>query len=198
MVGGKNMQITNEKYVSCPICKAEGYGLEQINKKFGYYLKGDDVVPYRHCRECRRKEEEENQPQNEKNEQQISWASASTWGKKIHINRRTFDSYLIDLGYLEKDPNAVGRRQKVRISRMGDQHSALTNNPFKRIILWDYDTFVKVMKLRAEKATVHYCCEKCGTPIDDSHVFDYLESEYQCNQCGHIGEVFHTEVIFDR
>jgi len=189
------MKVTNETYVCCPICEMEGKGLEQINERFGYFIKGGDIIPYKQCRECRK--EESTLIKNE-DMKQAGWASASVWGKKIHINRKIFNSYLIDLGYLKKVPNDNGRKQESFVTKIGEKHSALTSNSFRKNILWDYDTFVKVVKLRTEKAEVHYCCEKCCTPIDELSNFDHLQPEYQCYKCGHVGEVFQMRVDFDR
>ena len=192
------MRITNEKYVACPKCRQEASGLEQINQRFGYMIKGEDVTPYRYCRDCRKQMEAEKPDIKSKRMKDTNWASAASWGRKIHINRRVFDSYLVDLGYLEKEQSNNGRYKKLIVTRAGEQHSALTNNPFRQIILWDYDTFTKVMKLRAEKADVHYCCEKCSAPVDEAPDFNHLQLEYRCDKCGHVGDVYAMSVVFDR
>ena len=139
------MRITNEVYTCCSECCAEANGFEDINSVFGYMLVKDDIVPYSKCRRCRGEEvEPEDYRKNIKNQQ---WTTAANWGRRIDISRTMFDSYLIELGYLVCDSDTRSDEIHLVITEKGRQHSATTNSTFGKVILWDYATYLEVIKI---------------------------------------------------
>ena len=126
------------------------------------------------------------------------WATAASWGRQIHISRSVFDSYLIEMGYLEYDDGTNGGRKGLVVTEKGRNHSATTNAPFHRAILWDFDTYLEVAKLRVSKATIHDTCPKCNAYLDTMPGYDPLGHSHQCKRCGRVCEYWHVNVTHDR
>jgi len=191
------MVLSKELHKLCPGCGTEAEGLEQVNKVFGYRIEADEIVPYPSCRACRSQEQARKLVQGGTDVitdsiEDIGWANASAWAKRIHTNRETFIRYLIHLEYL-----AVGAEGPLRLTEKGRLHSAITNRRFKETLLWDYDTFVEVMRCRAQKARVSFHCPRCRVDLEESAEFDYLQPSYRCHKCGKVYDYFNTKVVFD-
>lgn len=190
------MRITNEVYMCCSECRAEANGFEDINKVFGYMLVKEDIIPYSKCRKCRGEEPEpEDYRRNIKDKQ---WATAASWGRRINISRTVFDSYLIELGYLEHDDNAKCGGKRLAVTEKGSKHSATTNSMFSKAILWDYATYLEVIKLRLSKAIVHDTCPKCKAYLDTMPGYSHLDYSHKCKRCGRECEYWHVKVTHDR
>ena len=189
-----NMRISNETYILCPKCGAEATGLDNIDRAFGYKIVKDVITPYAECRACRGdKQHFEGQVHKEK-----QWASAAEWGKRINIRRTVFDSYLIELGYLEHDFESAGRGNNLVVTEKGSEHSATTNSSFHKVILWDFETYIEVVKMRASKASVHNICPRCKAYLDTMPGYNHLGSSHTCKRCGRICDYWHVSVMYDR
>lgn len=198
------MNITNEVYTSCPKCQTEAHGIDEINKIFGYYIEKDEMKPFQYCRSCRKWMEEEkikmkNPKRNRHHNQQkdTEWATAASWGRQIHISRSMFESYLEELDYLVCR-NEDDTKRVLEITDSGKEHSAVTNHPFHRAVLWDYDTFMQVVDLRAGKAKVHFKCSKCGRNMEEDSGFTPIQKKYICRGCGSVAYSCDIEVEFDK
>ncbi len=185
------MRITNETYKHCSHCGTEANGLDSINKIFGYKIVKDEIIPYSFCRECRKQMEE---PKEEK----PIWATASDWGKKIHISRTKFDNYLVDLGYLDCSHSMNKKRGKLDVTEKGKFHSAITNTPFRKRLLWDYEAFKEVVKMRAQRAQVYECCPRCNAHLDTMPNYNYLDLSHKCHRCGLACEQWTVDVVYDK
>lgn len=185
------MRLSNETYIRCPVCGAEATGLDDINRVFGYKMVKEVVQPYAVCRKCRGVLEE--QVHREK-----QWATAAGWGRRIHISRTVFDSYLIELGYLEYSHKSSGKGSRLVVTEKGRNHSATTNSLFHNAILWDFDTFVEVVKKRASKAIVHDTCPKCRAHLDTMPDYNYMDYTHTCKRCGKVCDYWHVSVTYDR
>ena len=171
------MRVSNETYMSCTVCGAEATGLEDINKIFGYKIVNEIIQPYSECRKCRDNLEE-------KVYQEEEWNTAAGWGRRIHISRKVFDSYLIELGYLEYDPKSSRRWNKLAVTEKGREHSTISNSKFRKSILWDFDILCKVAKQRASQAIVHDTCPKCSAYLDTMPDYNYADFSHICKRCG--------------
>lgn len=192
------MKITNETYMKCPTCGTEARGLKDINKVFGYKIINEDLFPFDECRKCRGKESYEDEGSRKRKTKDKQWATAASWGKRIHISRTIFDSYLIEMGYLEYSDGSNGSRKGLAITEKGRYHSATTNTPFHRVILWDFDTYLNVAKLRVSKATVHDVCPKCKAYLDTMPGYNHFDYSHTCKRCGRVCEYWHVNVTHDR
>ena len=192
------MKITNETYMICYKCGAEARGLEMIHKVFGYGIVKNQMVPYQECRECRNSYQTVRNRFGKPIRQEIGWHSAAGWGKQVNISRTQFDSYLIELGYLKPVGESDGKQRKTIITEKGTAHSAITNHPFKEVILWDYETFIEVVKMRANRAIVHECCPNCCAFIDTMPEYDPLAFEQKCANCGKLVSDWRVYVSYDR
>lgn len=133
----------------------------------------DGIVPYSRCRSCRGEElEPEDYRKNIKTQQ---WASAENWGRRMDISRIMFDSYLIELGYLERYGNARNEVLHFVITEKGREHSATTNSGRSKDILWDYTTYLEVIKMRLSKALEQDVCPKVATYLDTMPVYYHLD-----------------------
>lgn len=185
------MRLSSETYIRCPVCGTEANGLDDINKVFGYKIVKEVIQPYSECRKCRGDFEEQVH-------QAKQWATAASWGRRIHISRTVFDSYLIELGYLECNHNSNGRRSKLVVTEKGRNHSATTNAPFHKAILWDFDTYIEVVRQRASKAIVHDTCPKCKAYLDTMPDYNHLDYSHTCKRCGRVCEYWNVSVTHDR
>ena len=192
------MKITNETYMKCPTCGAEARGLKDINKVFGYKIVNEDLFPFTECRGCRGENSYEERRKGKRKTKDKQWATAASWGKRIHISRTIFDSYLIEMGYLEYGDGTDGGKKGLVITEKGRHHSATTNAPFSRAILWDFDTYFDVAKLRVSKATVHDVCPKCKAYLDTMPGYNHLDYSHTCKRCGRVCEYWHVNVTHDR
>ena len=185
------MKITNETYKHCSHCGVEANGLDSINKIFGYKIVRDEISPYSFCRECRKQMEE---PKVEKS----LWATASNWGKRINISRRKFDNYLVDLGYLDCIDFSEGKKGNLDVTEKGKYHSAITNTPFRKYILWDYEVFSEVVKMRTERAMVYECCPRCKSHLDSMPGYNHLDFSHRCHLCGMDCDEWIVDVVYDK
>ena len=189
------MKIVNDTYMNCQVCGAEASGIDDINKVFGYKIVKGDLVPYTECRECRGEDYSFERGRKYKEPQ---WSTAAGWGKRIHISRTVFDSYLIEMGYLEYNDGAKAGRRGLGITEKGRAHSTTTNAPFRRVILWDFDTYMSVAKLRISYATIHDTCPKCKAYLDTMPGYNHLDYSHKCKRCGRVCEYWYVNVTHDR
>lgn len=185
------MKITNETSKTCPHCGAGASGLEAINKVFGYILIGDEIAPHSLCRECR------NEKELPTKEEKI-WATSACWGKRINITRTKFDNYLIDLGFLDCCNSSSRKRGNLELTEMGKRHSAMTNTAFRKKILWDCETFLEVVKLRAQRAKVYACCPRCNAHLDTMPNYNHMDYSHKCHRCGLDCEFWNVDVVYDK
>lgn len=191
------MRITNEVYTCCPSCGAEAHGLEDINKVFGYKIVKKDIMPYSKCRKCRG-DDLEFEGRYQKNIKDKQWATAASWGKQINISRTVFDSYLIELGYLEHDDSSSRIRNRLGVTEKGREHSATTNSMFGKAILWDYETYIEVVKLRISKAIIHDVCPRCKSYLDTMPGYNDVSHGFKCKRCGRECGYWYVKVTHDR
>jgi len=192
------MKIVNETYMKCPECGVEASGIDDINKVFGFKIVKGDLVPYSECRDCRKKDSPIERNKRKRKPKDKQWATAASWGKQIHISRTVFDSYLIEMGYLEYDDGTNGGRKGLVVTEKGRNHSATTNAPFHRAILWDFDTYMSVAKLRVSYATIHDTCPKCKAYLDTMPGYNHLDYSHKCKRCGRVCEYWYVNVTHDR
>lgn len=190
------MKIINETYMRCEECGTEAFGLYNINSVFGYKMVGEDISPFSKCKRCRGENLE--LEEQEKEARIKIWATAAGWGKEINVSRTIFDSYLIDLGYLEYDGKARGNRKHLAITEIGREHSAISNSVFGRAILWDYDTYIEVIKLRLKGTIVHDTCPKCKAYLDTMPGYNHMDYSHKCRRCGRECEYWHVKAVHDR
>lgn len=106
----------NESHMCCPICGVEASGLNDIQRGFEYKTVKEDIEPFSECRQCRGAESEEEEcHKNFANAKE--WATATRWGRSIHISRAIFESYLIELGYLEHNARESSKRKHLAITK---------------------------------------------------------------------------------
>lgn len=191
------MIITNESHMCCSKCGIEASGISDIQKVFGLTMDKKDIKPFSECRKCRgvESEEEEIRKITEKPEK---WLSAATWGKTITISRKTFDSYLIELGYLEHDDSKKGIRNHLRITKTGKEHSKTKKNLFGLTVLWDETTYFDVVKLRLSKGIIHDVCPKCKSYLDTMPGFNHFDSVHKCKRCGTECHYWYVKSTYDR
>lgn len=192
------MKITNEIFMKCPTCGVEARGLDDINKVFGYKMVKEDLTPYTECRCCRGEESLVEARVSKRRKKDEEWATAASWGKRIHISRTIFDSYLIEMGYLEYCDGTNGEKKGLGVTERGKEHSATTNAPFRRAILWDFDTYLKVARLRVSKAIINDTCPKCKAYLDTMPGYNHLDYSHTCKRCGRVCEYWHVNVTYDR
>lgn len=192
------MKITNEIHIKCPTCGKEASGVDDINKAFGYQIVKEHLIPYEECRKCRGNDTVIDRKKSKRESKNTQWATAAGWGKRIHISRRVFDSYLIEMGYLEYNDGSSGGKKGLSVTEKGRIHSATTNSTFRRMLLWDFDTYLCVAKLRASKAIVHDTCPKCKAYLDTMPGYNQFEYSHKCKCCGRECEYWHVNVVYDR
>lgn len=192
------MKLSKETYMRCPVCGTEAAGLNDINRVFGYKIVKEVIKPYTECRECRGNEPRFESRFRKQGHKEKQWATAANWGRRINISRTVFDSYLIELGYLEYNHKSNGRGNKLVVTEKGSNHSATTNSPFYKAILWDFDTFSKVVRLRASKAIVHDTCPKCKAYLDTMPGYNHLDYSHTCKRCGRVCNYWHVSVTHGR
>ena len=191
------MKILNKDYFKCESCNTEAHDMIEINKKFGYIIKEDVIYPQSLCKECMSRLHPEKQEKKRREYKERQWATAARWGRNIHINKRTFNSYLIDLGYLERVCSEAGK-VPLQMTEVGQLHSKREKTIIGERILWDFDTYLNVAKRRAENADIHDICPKCKAFLDTVPGYNHLDYSHQCSKCGHICEVWEVSVNFDR
>lgn len=189
------MRVTNETHMQCLYCGKEAEGLQDINTLFGYRVDGEEITPYAYCRECGIRRSSLMRPVDRLDQH---WESASGWGRKIHINKTKFEDYLLELGYLRVDSASKKKHRNKVLTDKGRMHSALTNVSFSKVLLWDYNTFLRVVKLRAERSVMHELCPECKSKLDLMPGFNHLDYEHQCAVCGTVTSHCLLDATFDK
>lgn len=69
----------------------------------------------------------------------------------MNICSIVFDNYLLKLGYLKHDNESIGNSRKLIITEKGKKHSATTNSFFNKRILWDYEVYNEVVKMKESR-----------------------------------------------
>lgn len=192
------MRVSNETYKICPKCEAEANGLDEIDRVFGYHIVKEVITPCSVCRECGGKKHVFDGRMKKRQYRTKKWASAAEWGRRIYISRKIFDSYLVDLGYLENDFKDTEKERSLVITDKGKEHSAITNSSFRKIILWDYETYLEVVKIRADRAVVHDICPKCKAHLDTMPDYKYSDYSHTCRHCGRVCNYWNVDVVYDR
>ena len=191
------MKLVNETYVKCSKCGVEASGLNDIQKVFGYRIVKEDIIPFTECRECRGADsEEEERHKNLSNAKE--WATTTKWAREIHISRTVFESYLIELGYLEYNDKASSKRMLLAITKEGSKHSKITPSIFGKKVLWDSKTNLEVMKLRAKHSIMHDVCPKCKAYFDTMPGFQPLNFVHKCKRCGTECDLWEVKATYDR
>ena len=192
------MRFSEETHITCPTCGVEASGLDGIDKIFGYILVKDVITPCSECRECRDKKHPMKGRMKKNNYKAPLWATAAEWGKRIHISRKVFDSYLIELGYLKADYKDARKVNEDMVTDKGQEHYFVTYSPLRESFLWDYATYLEVVKMRVSRAVVRDICPKCRTqlePVPGSKPSDY---SYMCKRCGIVCTHWNVDVVYDR
>lgn len=191
------MKIINEEYMKCRHCNTEASGLQDINKVFGYQIIKEQLIPFTSCRECR-----EQMDSKEKtsflHKKDKEWNTATGWGKSINISRAKFESYLIDLGYLERTVTELGEKPVLNITEKGRPHCVVKHYLLGDVILWDYATFAAVTQARIKMADIHLCCTKCKAPLDTAPDFKHTDYSHICSNCGTVCVGGLVDIRFDR
>ena len=190
------MKITAQEYFKCEKCGKEARGMADIDKLFGYRISEEELSPYSMCKECRGEVEvasDETLTHMEK-----KYATAFTWGRKIHISPSIFNSYLLDLGYLERTKAEDGKRSMVVVTDAAKHHSMMKKTIFGKVILWDFATYLAVAKLRVEKAEIYDCCPKCNSYLRIDTERKYPILMYRCSNCGQAFDKWSVSMVFDR
>ncbi len=186
------MKIANETYVKCSKCETEASGLQDINTTFGYVIKKDMLIPYTECRVCRTKQQSQTGKLPEK------WHSATAWGRRLHISKRAFEKYLLELEYLKSEYSGEAHGVKQVLTPKGERHSRNVKRLFGRENVWDDKAFTGVMMKRAEDAVIHFACPKCKAHLDEMPEFSHLDYTYHCVECGHISDYCEVSVTFEQ
>lgn len=189
------MKILNETHMSCPKCGVEASGLNDIHKIFGYRMVKEDIVPFFECRNCRGVESEEEEIRKILSKPK-KWYSAAKWGRSINISRKVFESYLIDMGYLEHDDRKKGIH--FVITKNGSAHSKIKKSLFEKTVLWDEATYFEVVKARLSKSIIHDVCPKCKAYLDTMPGFHPLDSLHKCKRCGNECDWWEVKATYDR
>ena len=90
------------------------------------------------------------------------------------MSRITFDSYLLELDYLKRHDNARSEGIHFIIMEKGKQHSATTNSYIGKDILWDYVTYLEVIKMRLSRTLEQDFCPSVATYLDTMPVYYHL------------------------
>lgn len=129
----------------------------------------------------------------QKNEMKTAYG----WGRKIHISRRLFEKYLVQLGYLKENPEKIRSSDGLILTEEGSKHCILQNTVFVSKRLWDRDAFSDVLLSRARGSSVTYKCPKCNTSARDQQELKMgAESLYHCENCGGVFDYWIVEVSF--
>ena len=191
------MNLVNESHMKCSKCGVEASGLNDIQTVFGYRIVKEDIIPFIECRECRGADSEEEERRKNLSQKE-EWATAAKWGRHISISRRVFDSYLIELGYLEHDDRKDGKRNHLAITKKGSSHSKIKNSFFGKTVLWDVATYFEVVKARLSKAIIHDVCPKCKSYLDTMPGFNHFDSVHKCKRCGNECDLWEVKATYDR
>ncbi len=119
-----------------------------------------------------------------------SWATASQWGRNVHVSGKVINSYLVEMGYLNESDGTP--------TKLGRAHSKWERKFGKWQLLWDNDTFWNVVKHRARQAEIREKCPSCGAYLDEDEKHDFMATIYVCSGCGSICTDRWVEVKFDR
>jgi len=207
-----NTKITNTTYTKCPQCGTEAHGFDEIFEKFGYRMKRrGDVVPNSVCKKCHAVMQQEknvrkhiirDNGRKQEGKQQVplsaQWLPSAVWARKMHVKEDVFVSCLLELDYLAEHPD-----KKLGIPYMitekGREHSALTNAPFYKTVLWDYQAFSDVLMYRAGQATYSMHCPYCHREQERRQAHgDFFEVTEECPYCGKSSRMKEIHVAFER
>lgn len=196
------MNIIEETYFKCPSCGAEARGIVEINRKFGYNFTEEEISPHPLCKACRGVDEfgEAYQQGHARKDIVHAWGTAASWGRKIHISSAKFTSYLVDLGYLEVEAGAEDANQSTvfLITPKGYNHCRIKATCLGDVMQWDFDTYAKVVRLRAQMADVHDICPRCRAYLDVESEYDHLAPSHKCGRCGRVCKEWGVSVTYDR
>ncbi|MBE5853482.1 MAG: hypothetical protein E7299_11135 [Lachnospiraceae bacterium] len=191
------MKLSNKTHITCPKCGIEAHGLSDISDRFGYFIEDEEVQPYVTCKACRSPISFWKRQRKAPVSAETTWASAAAWARKIHISEEQFNEYLIDMRYMEFSFHPGKDRKQFVVTDKGSVHSAETHSTFGKKILWDYDTFRNVIKLRCSMAEVHPCCPRCKAYLDEDPEYEHLALTYTCSKCGYVSDTREMNVTFD-
>lgn len=126
------------------------------------------------------------------------WLPSAGWARKLHMKEDGFVSFLLELGYLAEHPDKeLGI--PYRITEKGREHSALTNAPFGKTVLWDYQAFTDVLMHRAGTAAYSMYCPHCHREQERRQAHeDFFEMTEACPYCGKYSRRKEIRTVFER
>ena len=116
-----------------------------------------------------------------------TYLPASRWSQAFNFTEKEFNDVLAELG-LQRSV-VSGGKQVWRITERGMQHSRMSRNPFKRVILWDFDAFFQAVKVKGKKSGEYFYCEKCGDYLSSQHGFEFGMKKWVCKKCGEVNSL---------
>jgi len=115
------------------------------------------------------------------------------WAGTVSVSPEEYNELLGELGYQTKVvPKIEGGDVKWSLTEKGLKHIKMSKNPFKREILWDFDTHFQVHKLIGEKKQTYMFCDKCDAYLNTQPGFNFGLKKFVCEKCGHVNDTVHN------
>ena len=125
-----------------------------------------------------------------------TYLPASKWSQTFNFTESEFNECLEELGLQKRVP--VKGSMRFDVTGRGARHSRMSRNPFRRVILWDFDAFFQALKLKGKKSGEFHYCDKCGDYLSDQHGFEFSMKKWVCKKCGFVNELeYHAPMVVE-
>lgn len=122
----------------------------------------------------------------------MKMATVERWARVMNITPVDFNEYLKKLNYqVEVKRGADGAHRVWHITEKGKQHGRVSKNPFKRILLWDFDAAFAVRKIRGKITRTCFYCDECEMYLPMQSGFDFTMQKWVCKRCGYVNKLYY-------
>ncbi len=123
----------------------------------------------------------------------MKMATAERWAKSINISTDEFNEYLKKLNYQVWVDEGFDKEKMVwHITEKGRKHGRISRNPFKRIVLWDFDAAFAVVKVKGKVTKEYFYCDECDMYLPMQSGFDFSMQRWVCKRCGHVNKLYYS------
>lgn len=116
------------------------------------------------------------------------WATMEKWAKIIHVKPKEMLGHLKEIGYVLPEAEALKKIKEEEITPQGQSHCLIASDKKGDFLLWDFDTFVRIVKECLKIRELIYKCPRCRKLLDEDKLYSPDFKQIECHYCGYHGD----------
>lgn len=116
------------------------------------------------------------------------WATMEKWAKIIHVKPKEMLEHLKEIGYVLPEAESLKKIKEEEITPQGQSHCLIASDKKGDFLLWDFDTFTRLVKECLNRRELIYKCPRCRELLEDDKLFRPDFERIECDHCGYHGD----------